>query len=266
MNKVTIQDIAQVAGVSKSTVSRVLNGSAAVNPEKHQAVMDATRRLGFKPNSVARSLASGRSMTIGVLTQLIGSPFYDTIAQGVIMGLSGSGYSPIFVDGQWQREHEIDSIRALTGRSVDGLVLIGGDITEQEITGLCGELPTVIAARHIVTSSHHCVWTDNVDGGYQATKHLIENGHRQIGIIRGLPHHPDTKDRFEGYQKALQEHGITFNAKLVLDGDFSAESGSRCAQQLLDSKQDATAIFASNDMMAFGARLALHRNNVQVPE
>ena len=266
MNKVTIDDIASIAGVSKSTVSRVLNGTATVHPAKTQAVMDATKRLGFKPSTVARSLASGRSLTVGVLTQLIGSPFYDAIAQGVIQRLSGTGYSPIFIDGQWQREQEIDGIGALVGRQVDGLVLIGGDVTDREIADTCGQLPTVVVARQLATSDHHCIWTDNVDGGYQATRHLIEKGHRRIAIIRGQPHHPDTGDRFQGYQNALREYGISVDQSLILDGDFSSESGLRCAEQLLESTDDVTAIFAMNDMMAFGARLALHRGGVGVPE
>ena len=266
MNKVTIDDIASLAGVSKSTVSRVLNGTASVHPDKCKAVMEATKQLGFQPNFVARSLASGRSMTIGVLTHLMGSPFYDTIAQGVVARLSGTGYSPIFVDGQWQRAHAIDAIRALVGRLVDGLVLIGGDVPDDEITELCGRIPTVVVARNLAESEHHCVWMDNVDGGFQATKHLIDHGHRRIAIVRGQPHHPDTTDRLEGYQNALREHGISFDGSLVLDGDYSAESGFRCVEQLLDTTTDVTAIFAMNDMMAFGARLALHRHGARVPD
>ena len=147
MSNVTIQDIAEAAGVSKSTVSRVLNGTASVNPAKHDAVMEATRRLGFRPNVLARSLASGKSLTIGVLTQLIGSPFYDTIAQGVIARLGGTRYSPIFVDGQLQRDQQLDGVRALIGRQVDGMLLIGGDVTDNEITDLCGQIPVAVVAR-----------------------------------------------------------------------------------------------------------------------
>ena len=233
MKPVTIQDIADAAEVSKATVSRVLNGTAAVNEDKLQAVLDAIDRLGFKPNAVARSLAKGRSMTIGVLTQNIGSPFYDTISQGVIAGLGRTGYSPIFVDGQWRRDVEVDAIRALIGRWVDGLILIGGDIPEAELTEICGALPTVIVARKLSGRQHHCIFTDNVDGGYLATQHLIEFGHRHIAMIRGLKHHPDAMDRFEGYKKALRDAGIELNERLVLDGDFTAESGVEAVETLV---------------------------------
>jgi LacI family transcriptional regulator len=156
MNKVTIDDIAKVAGVSKSTVSRVLHGKVAVHPDKKNAVLTATRRLGFKPNIVAQSLASGRSMTIGVLTQNMGSPFYDAIAQGVIAGLSNSNYSPIFADGQWQIPKELSALQSLVGRRVDGLVLIGGGISSQQLEDSCEGLPTELLKSRIIAASR---WT-----------------------------------------------------------------------------------------------------------
>ena len=266
MKKATIQDIADDAKVSKSTVSRVLNGTCPVHLEKQQAVLDAMDRLGFEPNFFARSLASGRSLTIGVLTQIIGSPFYDAISQGVIAGLGGSSYSPIFADGQWQKDDELVGVRALLGRQVDGLVLIGGGIPSEELTRLCGQLPTVIVARELPSDQHHCIFTDNVAGGYCATKHLIEFGHRAIAIVRGVPHHPDAIDRFEGYKKALDEAGIALDADLVLEGDFTAQSGVQAIDRLLDSNKAFSAVFASNDMTAFGVRLALHRRGIRVPE
>jgi len=266
VREVTIQDVANAAKVSKATVSRVLNGTTAVHPNKRRAVLEAAERVGFEPNVFARSLASGRSMTIGVLTQLIGSPFYDAISQGVIAGLGGSGYSPIFVDGQWQHSSEVAAIRALLGRRVDGLVLIGGDVPGDELAALCGGLPTVVVARELPADEHHCVFVDNVEGGYRAAKHLIEHGHREIAMIRGVEHHPDAIDRFSGYEIALREAGIEPDPELMLKGDFTAESGVRGIDALLDSDKRFTAVFAANDMTAFGARLALHRRGLRVPE
>ena len=234
--------------------------------DKRQAVLEATRRLGFQPNVVARSLARGRSMTIGVLTQLIGSPFYDSVSQGVIAGLSGTGYSPVFVDGQWQMTEEVDAIRALVGRRVDGLVLIGGDVPADEIAELCQDMPTVVVARQLARQQYHCISMDNVAGGYAATRYLIEHGHKQIAMIRGLAHHSDAIDRRQGYERALREAGITPDPALMVDGDFSAESGVSAVDRLLAEGRSFTAIFASNDQMAFGARLALFRRGLKVPE
>jgi LacI family transcriptional regulator len=205
-------------------------------------------------------------MTIGVLTQLIGSPFFDTIAQGVIAGLNGTGYSPIFVDGQWKKDEELSGIQALLGRRVDGLILIGGGLPGDEIARRCADLPTVIVARQLPSDQHNCIFMDNVAGGALATRHLIQNGHRRIAIIRGLEDHADSTDRFSGYEQAMQEAQLPVEQSLILDGDFSAESGERCTEELLTRQATFSAIFATNDMMAFGARLALSRRGIRVPE
>lgn len=264
MKNVTIQDIANEAQVSKSTVSRVLNSSSPVHPDKRRAILEVTQRLGFQPNVVARSLSKGRSMTIGALTQNIGSPFYDAISQGVITGLGDTGYSPIFVDGRWQPKIEVGAIKALLGRRVDGLILIGGTMPVDELNELCGDLPTIIVGRQVPNT--HCIYTDNIDGGYLATKLLIEHGHREIAFIRGIAHHPDVIDRFQGYKNALHEAGIELNKSLVIDGDFTSESGVQAIETLESRKQSFTAVFAANDTTAFGARLALYRRNLRVPE
>lgn len=262
----TIQDIADHAQVSKSTVSRVLNKNTAVNEDKRTAVLAAMKTLGFEPNLAARSLAGGRSMTLGVLTQNIGSPFYDALAQGVIHGLAGSGYSPIFVDGQWQQSTEIESIRTLIGRRVDGLLLIGGDVPVEQLNQLRERLPTIVVAREVVGWENQCIHVDNVQAGYEATKHLIDFGHQRIALLRGIKEHPDAIQRFEGYAKALTEAGIEFDTDLIYQGDFSGQSGVMAVNSLISRGIHFTAIFAANDMVAFGARLALSRHGMRVPE
>ncbi|MCH1439637.1 MAG: substrate-binding domain-containing protein [Rubripirellula sp.] len=262
----TIQDIANHARVSKSTVSRVLNNSTAVNQDKRTAVLEAMQTLGFEPNLAARSLAGGRSMTLGVLTQNIGSPFYDALAQGVIRGLAGSGYSPLFVDGQWQQSTETESIRTLIGRRVDGLILIGGDVPVNQLNELRERLPTIVVARDLVGWENQCIHVDNVQAGYTATKHLISYGHERIALLRGIKEHPDATQRFEGYVKALKESGIEFDSDLIYQGDFSGQSGVMAVNALISKGVHFTAIFAANDMVAFGARLALSRHGLRVPE
>ena len=265
-SETTIQDIAEHANVSKSTVSRVLNNSTAVNQDKRSAVLKAMKTLGFQPNVVARSLAGGRSMTVGIVTQNIGSPFYDAVSQGVIAGLSGTNYSPIFVDGQWQESTESEVIRTLLGRRVDGLVLIGGRAPVEELNDLREQLPTIVVARQLSGWNHQCIYVDNVDAGYRATKHLIEYGHRNIALIHGIKEHSDAIQRFEGYCKALAESGIELDPDLVYQGDFTAQSGVLAVNSLIHRGVHFSAIFAANDMVAFGARLALSRHGIRVPE
>lgn len=262
----TIQDIADRAKVSKSTVSRVINNTTLVNEEKRQAVLDAMSALGFQPNVFAQGLASGQSMTIGILTQNIGSPFYDTIAQGVITGLAGTGYSPIFVDGQWQQSTESEVINTLLKRQVDGLVLIGGDVPVSELNELRERKPTIVVGRELPGWDNQCVYVDNFQVGYLATKYLIERGHQKILKIRGIEHHPDAIGRFQGYRKALEDSGIEFEPDLVYQGDFTGQSGVLAVSSMVARGKHFSAVFAANDMVAFGARLACHRHGLRVPD
>jgi LacI family transcriptional regulator len=266
LNSTTIKDIAQQANVSKSTVSRVLNGKSVVNQQTRATVLEAMNSLGYKPNVFARSLASGRSMTVGVVTQNIGSPFYDMIMQGVIQGFSGTGYSPIFVDGQWEKGTQLDVINTLLGRRVDGLLILGGDTSEKDLGELIDRLPTIVVARDLPEWKHQCIYVDNRGAAYDATRHLIDFGHRDIAIIRGIKHHQDAIRRFEGYSQALAEAGIQLDPELVLEGNFTAQSGILGINSLLMRGKSFTALFCANDMVAYGARLALQRKGIRVPE
>lgn len=266
LNSTTMKDIAARANVSKSTVSRVLNDKAVVNEQTRTIVLEAMQSLGFQPNVFARSLANGRSMTVGVVTQNIGSPYYDTIMQGVIKGFAGTGYSPIFVDGQWEESTELEVIRTLLGRKVDGLLLLGGDVPDKELAELNNRLPTILVGKEQAGWTGQSIHIDNVGAAYDATKHLIDFGHRRIAFIRGIPHHQDAIRRLEGYTKALDEAGIRLDEELVCDGDFSAQSGILAINSLLMRGKQFTAVFCANDMIAYGARLALHRLGIRVPD
>lgn len=264
--KVTIQDIAEKANVSKSTVSRVLNKSTLVKEHKRLAVLDAMKQLDFQPNQMARSLAGGRSMTIGVLTQDIGSPFYDLVARGVTSGLQDTQYSPIFVDGQWNAEVEEAAIDTLLGRRVDGIIAIGGNMTSEDLRRVNEQKPLLIVAREIPDWKENCIFIDNFRAAYEATKYLVDLGHKDIAFISGISAQPDSQARQKGFEQALRDAGIQPNPDLIVEGDFRPDSGVTIAESLLDSKIPFSAIFASNDEMAFGVRLTLYRREIRVPE
>ncbi|MEM6777200.1 MAG: LacI family DNA-binding transcriptional regulator [Planctomycetota bacterium] len=262
----TLQDIAENANVSKSTVSRVLNNKSVVNSETRRTVLEAMKRLGYEPNAFARGLASGRSMTVGVVTQKFGSPYFDAILQGVIQGFTGTEYSPIFADGQWDQRVVSEAIRTLLGRQIDGLILLGCELDESHMIELQGRLPMLVVGRELASWDGQCLFIDNVMAAYEATNHLIEYGHRKIAMIRGIEHHQDSIRRHEGYCRALEDAGIAVDPKLVQDGDFSAQSGVIGVSSLLARGAPFTAVFCANDMMAIGARLALHRHGLRVPD
>lgn len=264
--KITIKDIARSANVSKSTVSRVLNNSTPVHPEKREAVLKAMKALNYRPNISARSLAGGNSMTVGVVTQNIGSPFYDSVTQGIIQAMSGSDYSPIFADGQWRPELETAAIRTLIDRNVDGLIMVGGNLEPDLLDQLRGDKPMVVVAKQLPGWEGRCLATDNVTAARKAVEYLIENGHTRIVHLMGIPEHDDAQARYQGYREALAAHGIPFNEELVITGNFSSQSGVIAIETLLIRGTPFTAIFAANDEMAYGARLALYRRAVRVPE
>jgi LacI family transcriptional regulator len=180
--KVTIQEIAEKANVSPSTVSRALRGTAGVSAKKYQAVMDAVTDLDYRPNIFAQSLASGQSMTIGVLTQNFGSPFYDGILRGILEGLEESNYWPLFVDGRWQIIIEQRALNMLMDRRVDGIIIVGGQVPEEMLHELAMQKPLIVVARKLKTLPERSVYVDNFEAAYHATRYLLERGHRDIGF------------------------------------------------------------------------------------
>ncbi len=265
-DKVTISDIARKADVSTSTVSRVLSGKTKVTEAKREAVLSAVADLNYQPNVFARGLASGQSMAVGVLTQNFGSPFYDAIIQGVVQGLNKTEYFPIFADGQWQAEVEREAIRAMRRRQIDGLIILGGFLDAEDLKEIAKDIPLVMLARDVVGFEEYCICIDNFGASYQATRHLIELGHRRIAHITGRRDHPDAIIRQEGYQKALKDAGITPSPELIVEGNFRRQSGVLAVEMLLSKGNSFSAIFAANDQMAYGTRLGLYRRGIRVPE
>lgn len=269
-SKVTILDIAQKANVSPSTVSRVLRGTTSVSGKKHQAVMDAVAELDYRPNIFAQSLASGQSMAIGVLTQNFGSPFYDSILHGILEGLDDTNYWPLFVDGRWQPVIEERALTMLLNRQVDGLIVLGGQVPETKLQEIATKTPLIVVARKLVTLPDQCVFVNNFEAAYKATKYLLNRGHRDIAHISAPTDDTtavnDITERYRGYVQALTDAGIEPDPRLVVEGNLRQQSGVLAVEMLLGRERPFSAIFCANDQMAFGARLALHRRGIRVPD
>jgi LacI family transcriptional regulator len=237
-----------------------------VTEAKREAVLAAVAELNYQPNVFARGLASGESMAVGVLTQNFGSPFYDEILQGVVYGLRDTRYFPVFADGQWQLEIEHQSILALMQRQIDGLIVIGGFLDSETLGEYAERLPVIVVARRLPAYEENCIYIDNQAAAYTATQHLIELGHRRIAHIGGRVDHPDAAERRAGYLQALTDAGIEPQAELIVEGNFRRQSGVLAVDMLLTRGVTFSAIFAANDQMAYGTRLALHRRGIRVPE
>ena len=263
---VTIGMVALAAGVSPSTVSRVLNGTAVVNDEKKQAIEEAVARLGFVPNPAARGLAGGRTFSIGVVTQALDSPFYGAAMRGIEDALLPRGLSPLFVSGHWNAVTEAHCIGVLQARRVDGLIVLTGRLTDSALRSYAASHPVVVTGRNLNGPRLYSLNFDNFLGGKLATEHLLQLGHRRIAFIAGGADHPDANERLRGYRAALEAAGVAFERGLVVPGEYHELSGLLAVDRLLSTHQRFTAIFAANDQMAVGAGLACQRRSLRVPE
>ncbi len=264
--KVTLEMVASAAGVSPSTVSRILNGTAVVSDEKRAAVDRAIAKLGFVPDPVARGLAGGRTLSIGVVTQAIDSPFYGAALRGIEVALGAAGYSPLFMSGRWQAQEEARCIDVLRSRRVDGLIVLTGRLSDSALRSVARTLPVVVTGRRLKASNLVSLDFDHREGARQATQHLIDLGHRRIAFIGGVAEHPDAVEREKGYRIALEAAGLRFDPALCVPGAFTEHGGLQAVEQLLERRPRWTAIFAANDQMALGAALGLHRRGLHVPD
>jgi len=262
----TLLDVARHAGVSPSTVSRILNGTAKVSDDKRAAVMAAIEKMNFAPNQMAQGLKKGRSMTIGIVVQDISSPFFDETLRGVDDGLKGTGFASVIVSGHWNAAEEKDRIRLLLARKVDGIILLSGRIEDESILQFANHRPIVSTGRDLHTRSALGFKLDNEQGAYLAVRHLVELGHRRIAFVTGPANNNDADERLKGYTRALAESDIAFEPKLVTAGDFHEAGGLMAVNHLFETGQQFTAVFAANDLSAYGVRLCLYRKGIRVPD
>ena len=263
---VTLAMVAETAGVSPSTVSRILTGHARVSDDKRKAVEDAIARLNYQPNALARGLAQGRTHSIGVLTQDINSPYYGEALRGIEDTLAPTGVVPLFVSGHWNLRDETERMAHLLSRRVDGVIVLTGRLPDAQLLEYARRVPLVATGRTLKSANLAALRVDDYKGALSAVQHLIDLGHRRIAHIAGPQDHADSVERLRGYRHALEQAGIGFDKKLVVYADFHEPSGVLAINQLFEARQSFTAVFASNDQMAFGARLALYQRNIRVPE
>lgn len=265
---VTLEDIARLAGVSPSTVSRVLNGSKRVAEDKRALVLAAVEQHQYRPNAAARGLVRGRSMTVGVLMQDISSPFFARMVSGIEQGLDLAAYRPMFASTHWRAEYQEDEAHALQlllERQVDGMIVLAGRIPELDLCALAAEMPLIVVARRIAGLESQCIYVDNEGGAYRATRYLLGLGHTRIAHITGTPAHPDAQDRLAGYQRALREAGHDPDERLIVEGLFTEDSGLSAVEELITRGERFTALLAGNDQMAYGAMLGLFNHGYRIP-
>jgi LacI family transcriptional regulator len=263
----TIKDVAREAGVSYSTVSRVLNDYQHVKSEKREQVIDAMKRLGYVANPQARSLVSGRSQVLGLLVHDLGNAYTAEIIHGIEETLVANGYELMLYTTHRQKNKEAIFVNTLTYGLIDGLLLLlplnpGGYLENLQDQ----RFPYVVIDHQGFDDSSPAVVATNWQGAYDATCYLIELGHRKIGFVAGTPEMSSAVERLDAYKVALTAHGIGFRPDLVQNGDFKQHPGYVAANALLDLADPPTAIFAANDLSAMGVCEAIRSRGLHIPE
>jgi LacI family transcriptional regulator len=265
---VTIYDVAREASVSMATVSRVVNGNPNVKPTTRKKVLEVIRRLGYRPNAVARGLASKRTTTVGVIIPDISDAFYAELTRGIEDIATMYHYNIILSNSDRKMEKELKLIETLLEKQVDGLLYLGGEVTEQHTQIFTDTtVPIVLAATHEQTPNRPFVTIDSLAAAKEATEVLISEGHQHIALISGsLTEQANGYARYQGYRAALEEQQIPFDDAWVRLGDGRYASGYQAMQELFEAHPDCTAVFATSDEMAVGAIHAAIDCGKKVPE
>jgi LacI family transcriptional regulator len=271
LNAATLKDIARLAHVSHTTVSRVINGKPGVKNATKQRILQLVKELDYQPNLVARSLVVKRSKNLGLIITTIRNPFYLELAQGIEDTARSYQYNVILCCTNYDLSLEGEHIRELKRRGVDGIILTSAQIKDQHVAALAHEgFPLVLVNRRVLepdlSEKVDYIGIDNVKGGEMALGHLMRMGHRRIGIIRGSLESSVTVERMEGACRALARYGLAMEDDLVFGGDYLKGTGYEAAKRFLSMSEPPTAIFSLNDSMALGVYDALMEQGVRVPE
>lgn len=269
-SNVTLRDVAKRAGVSIATVSRVLNDDARVRPELQEAVRAAIDELGYYRNSIARSLKTNTTMTIGFLCADISNPYAIVVARAVEDLVREFRYNLLVCSTEGDPEREREYLQVLMGRNIDGLVLNGTGLNKESVASISNRIPVVLVHRRYDVPNFRgdLVDSDNEYGCYALTRHLMQFGHRRIFVIKGEPHTSSNTERYIGFCRAMKESGITVNDRYPFQyqGDFTQLSGYQAVEHLCTLKEKPTAILALNNTMALGALASMKAHNLSVPE
>ena len=259
--------VAESAGVSVNTASRAINNKQDINLETKKRVLKIAQDLGYVRNDTAVALRTKKTGTIGVVIADNRNPFYAEVLNGMEVAARKKNYHIILANTQRDYRKEEEAINLLLNKRVDGLLIAPVQDRDDDIKKLIeANIPFVIVGRDFNDIDLDAVYNDEVKGGFLATEYLIKKGHKKIAFINGVLHKSPAKGRLKGYKKALKECEIPFNDALISVGDIDVKDGYERTKQMLKKNLDFTAIFAYNDMMAFGAMQAIKEKDLRIPE
>ncbi len=263
----TIYEVSELAGVSLATVSRVLNNSDKVSPATRAKVEAAMRELGYRPNTIAQSLASNRSNSVGVLVPELHGAFFGIMLSSIEDELRAAGKHVIISAGHSDEEKEKASIEFLASRQCDALILHVFAVSDEYLGTLAnGPVPIALIGRNLPEIPGRCFSLDNEEGSYQATRALVELGHRKVAYLAGPLWKSDARARFVGFQRALAESGLSFDQALLAEGNYQEASGKQGMRSLLRAGKPFTGLVSANDEMAIGAIEEVRERGMVIPD
>lgn len=264
---VTIYDVAREANVSMATVSRVVNGNPNVKPATRKKVLNTIEQLGYRPNAVARGLASKKTTTVGVIIPDISSIFFSELARGIDDIANMYKYNIILSNSDQNTDKEIQLINTMLEKQVDGIVFMGGKITEEHIQQFkTSPVPIALAATVDPSNTVPSVNIDYEQAAYEATKYLMDNGHAQPAFVSAIEETATNELKYKGYERAVTESKDQLHASYVFKGDYTYDSGIDAAEQLLALEERPSAIFVASDEMALGVIHGVQDQGLRVPE
>jgi LacI family transcriptional regulator len=258
-------DVAREAGVSISTVSHVLNGTRRVMPETEAAVRAAIENTGYIQDTVARSLARGGTMTVGVAMSAISNPFFGEVLKAIERRLATAGYSLALVDTHDDGTGEHRAVESLLGRRVDAMVLAPSGEPARSLSLIARAAIPVVVIDRVVKLPVDQVAVQNVEPTAQLVDHLVGHGHRRIAMISGRPGITTTDERVAGYKRGLRRNGLEFDPDLLRSGDGNDERAEEAMRRLLEATPPPTAVITGNNLMTIGAMRHLRAAGLDVP-
>ncbi|HEY88703.1 MAG TPA: LacI family transcriptional regulator [Thermoflexia bacterium] len=261
----TIIDVARVAGVSKTTVSRVVSSNAApVRAETRQKVLQAIEQLGYERNTLAGGLRTDRTYTVALFIPDIANPFWPEVARGVQDALESEGYAVVLANSDWDADREHEFLAMSRRNRFDGLIINPASVTNEEL--VANGIPAVVLSLDTDYPDFDVVGSDSYGGTTLALEHLVGLGHQRLGLISGLSRGFQQPSRLTSYVDFLHQHGIPVEDELLVKCPYGQEYGRRSMEQLLSLSNPPTALFAANDILAIGALQAIREAGLRVPQ
>lgn len=267
MKRVTIDDVAREAGVSRQTVSRAINGKRDISEETRDRVLAVVRQLGFRPNRVAQSMITQRTYTIGVEVIDITNPVFAEIVRGTQDIAAEHGYNILLTNSNDDPDTAVQSLSNLVTHGVDGLIAMFPNVADRDIQAFADEYRPVVLINRTVDHPHiNTVTIDIYQGAVMAVEHLIEQGHRAIGMVTNRFHPHSSKRRVTAYQNTLRAHRLEFDPRWIAYAPPTLQGGYQAAREMLQTFPALTAIFGYNDLMSIGVLRACHDLGYRVPQ